>query len=179
MEIDEIDGNDGNIYRLKKLMKYRKYLSQRDKRNDLSTKYNRRVNIIGVIDNCLGVTAIGLGITGVGLLSTIVAAPAVIGITRSNPIIIVTASVTIVMGLLRVVGNLALKKMSWKTEKYEKIAMLAVSALNTIRSLISKPLSDDSITDEEYSLILLEFETFTRMKEVLRIKSKTSLEKNW
>ena len=34
-----------------------------------------------------------------------------------------------------------------------------------------------SISDEEYSLILLEFETFTRMKEDLRIKSKTSFEK--
>ena len=55
--------------------------------------------------------------------------------------------------------------------------MLAVSALNTISSLISKALSDDSLSDEEYSLILLEFETFTRMKEDLRIKSKTSLEK--
>ena len=32
-----------------------------------------------MIDNCLGVTAIGFGITGVGLLSTIVVAPAVIG----------------------------------------------------------------------------------------------------
>ena len=53
---------------------------ERDKRNELSIKYNRGVNIIGVIDNCLGVTAIGLGITGVDLLSTIGAAPAVIGI---------------------------------------------------------------------------------------------------
>ena len=57
------------------------------------------------------------------------------------------------------------------------IAMLAVSALNTISSLISKALSDDSISVEEYSLILFEFETFTRMKEYLRIKYKTSLEK--
>ena len=69
--------------------------------------------------------------------------------------------------------------MSLKIEKHEKIAMLAVSALNTIGSLISKALPDDSISDEEYSLILLEFETFTRMKEELRINSKTSLEKNW
>ena len=50
-------------------------------------------------------------------------------------------------------------------------------SINTISSLISKALSDDSISDEEYSLILLEFETFTRMKEALRIKSKTSVEK--
>ena len=55
--------------------------------------------------------------------------------------------------------------------------MLAVSALNTNSSLISKALSDDSISDEEYYIILLEFETFTRMKEDLRIKYKPSLEK--
>ena len=54
--------------------------------------------------------------------------------------------------------------------------MLAVSLLNTISSLFSKALTDDSISDEEYSLILLEFEKFTRMKEDLRRKSKTSFE---
>ena len=120
-----------------------------------------------MIDNCLGVAAIGLGITGVGLLSTIVVAPAIIGME----------AVSIVMGLLRVVGNQAIKKMSLKIEKHEKITMLAVSTLNTISSIISKALTDDSISDEEYSLILLEFETITRMKEDRRIKSKTSLEK--
>ena len=113
------------------------------KRNELSTKYNRGVNIIGVIDNCLVVSAIGLGITGVGLLSTIVAAPAVIGIEAAS----------IVMRLLRVVGNQAIKKLSLKIEKHEKIAMLAVSSLNTNSSLTSKSLSDDFISDEEYSLI--------------------------
>ena len=70
-------------------------IAEGDKRNEPSTKYNRGFNIIGVIDNFLGVAAIGLGITEVGLLSTIVAAPDVIGIE----------AVTIVMGLLRVVEN--------------------------------------------------------------------------
>ena len=55
-------------------------IADRDKRNDLNTKYNRGVNIIGVIANWLGVTTIGLGIIGDGLLSTIVAARAVIGL---------------------------------------------------------------------------------------------------
>ena len=75
-----------------------------------------------MIDNCLGVAVIGLGITGVGLLSTIVAAPAVIGME----------TVSIVMGLLRVVGNQAIQKMSLKIEKHEKIAMLAVSTLSVV-----------------------------------------------
>ena len=86
-------------------------------------------------------------------------------------------AVSVVMKLLRVVGNRASKKLSLNIEEHEKIAMLAVSALNTISSIISKVLSDDSISDEEYSLILLEFETFIRMKEDLRVKFKISLDK--
>ena len=122
-----------------------------------------------MIDNSLGVTGIGLGITGVDLLSTIVAAPAVIG----------PEALSIVMCLFRVVGNQAIKRLSLKIEKYEKIVMLAVSTLNTISSLISKALSDEYISGEEYSLLLLEFETFTRKKEDIRVKSKMRLEKNW
>ena len=142
-------------------------ITGRDKRNTLNLKYNKGVNAISVIDRCLGVSAIGLGITGVVLLSTIVAAPAVIGME----------ALTILFGLLRVVGSRLIKKMSLKIEKHEKVAMLAVSSLNTISSLMSKALTDDTISDEEYTLILLEFETFAQMKEDLRIKSKASLEK--
>ena len=120
-----------------------------------------------MIDNCLGITAIRLGITGVGILSTIVAAPAIIEMESES----------IVMGLLRVVENRETKILSLKIEKHEQIAILAVSALNTINSLMSKALSDDSNSDEQYSIILLEFETFTRMKEDLRIKSEMSFEK--
>ena len=50
-----------------------------------------------MIDNCLYATAIGLGITGVGLLSS--TASAVIGIE----------AVSIVMGLLQVVRNQAIR----------------------------------------------------------------------
>ena len=63
-----------------------------------------------MIDNCLGVTEIGLGITGVSLLYTVVAAPAVIGMEV----------LSIVIGLLRVVENRAIKKMSLKIEKHER-----------------------------------------------------------
>ena len=75
--------NTGNVNRRER---------ERDKQNELSKKYNRGVNIIGVINNCLSVTA------------TIVAAPAVIGMD----------AVSIVMGLLRVVGNRVTKMISLK-----------------------------------------------------------------
>ena len=55
-----------DIYRLKEIDEIQEILiAERDKRNELSIKYYRGVNIIGVIDNCLGVTVIGLRITGV------------------------------------------------------------------------------------------------------------------
>ena len=76
--------------------------AERHKRNGFSTKYNRGVNIIRVID-------IGLGISGVGLLSTIVAAPAVIGMH----------AVSIAMGLLLVVGNRATKMLSLKEKTFQ------------------------------------------------------------
>ena len=102
MEIDDTDGNDGHIYRLRKIDDIQEILiAERDKRKELRTKYSRGVNIF---DNCLFVTAIGLGITEVSLLITIVAAQAVITMKL----------VSIVMGLLRVVGNRAVKKVSLK-----------------------------------------------------------------
>ena len=127
MEIDEIDGKDGHVYRLKKIEEIQEILiAESDKRNALTTSYNKGVNVNSVIDNCLGVAAIGFGLTRVGLLSTIVAAPAVIGME----------AVSIVMSLLRDVGNQAIKKMSLKIEKHEKITMLAVSTLNTISKFV-------------------------------------------
>ena len=105
MKMDAIDGNDGHIYHIKKIDEIQEILiAERDKRNELSTKYNRGVNIIDVIDNCLRVTSIWLGITGVDLLSTIFAAPAVIGME----------AVSIFMRSLRVVGNQVIKKLSFK-----------------------------------------------------------------
>ena len=56
-----------------------------------------------MIENCLGVTA-SICITEVDLLSTIVGVPAVIGME----------AVSIVMGLLRLVGNRAIEKMPLK-----------------------------------------------------------------
>ena len=42
MEINKIDGHNGHTYRLKKIMKYKEILTAEiDKRNELSTKYNR------------------------------------------------------------------------------------------------------------------------------------------
>ena len=78
-----------------------------------------------MIDNCLSVTAILLYITGVGLLSTIVAAPAVIGMD----------AVSIVMGLLRVMGNRATKMISLKIENMKRLRCYLLQSLR--KSVVS------------------------------------------
>ena len=61
-------------------MKYRKYLLQSEI-NETNLVQNITEELILLFDDtCLGVTVTGLGITGLGLISTIVAAPVVIGI---------------------------------------------------------------------------------------------------
>ena len=50
MEIYEIDGNDGHMYRHKKINEIQEILvADTDKRNELSTTYNRGDNVIGLI----------------------------------------------------------------------------------------------------------------------------------
>ena len=99
-----------NIYIVLKIDEIQEILIAEREIDETNLAQNREVNIIGVIDNCLGVTAIGFGNTGVGLLSPIIAALAVIGME----------AVSIVMGLLRVVQNRTIKKMLLKIEKHEK-----------------------------------------------------------
>ena len=47
MEIDEIEGNGGHIYRIKKIDEIQEILiAERDKRNELITKYNEGVILL-------------------------------------------------------------------------------------------------------------------------------------
>ena len=94
-----------------------------------------------MIYNCLCVTAIGLGITGVGLLSTIVAAPSIIEME----------AVTIVMELLRVVGNRAIKKLSKPCSKlcskpYSKIKKIGNKNMSFLKN--SDPKKRDFIVTD-------------------------------
>jgi hypothetical protein len=153
-------------YRLHKICEIQKYIEQeRDNRAALSKKYHRIVRIIDVVDNTLVAATMGLGVVGVGLLSTIIAAP----------IVIAMEATALGTGVLGIIGKRVSKKLALKAEKHEKIKTLADAKLNTISDYISKSLKDDHISDEEYSLILSEFEKFNIMKEEIRSKIKVGI----
>ena len=106
------------------------------------------------MDTVLITITIGAGAGGISLLSTIVAAPAVIAIE----------GVALFTGLLSVIGKYSVKKSMSKAEKHEKIKTIGSAKLDTISSHISKALSDNKVTDEEFRLILEELEKYKVMK---------------
>ena len=150
-------------YRLQKINEIQRYLeSESETREKLSKKYHRTVKVVSNVETALVATSMGLGVAGVSLLSTIIAAPIVIGME-------VAALGT---GLLGIVGGQLNKRLMRKAEKHEKIKTVADTKLNTISDLVSKALSDDAISDEEYTLILAELGKYRQMKEEVRSSSK-------
>ena len=168
----EEDHNEGHIagheYRLQKISEIQKEIeSEREKRMVLSKKYHRALRIISSVDSALQEGGIALGTIGLGFLTTIVAAP----------VVIVCENVALEAGFLSIVGGQVNKKLSLKSEKHEKIKVLAESKLNTISDYISKALKDGFISKNEYELILGELEKFKSMLEDIRTKVRGQIDK--
>ena len=61
-----------------------------------------------------------------------------------------------------------------KSRKHHKIKLLADKKLNVISDLVSKALDDETISDEEFSLVLSELDKFFDKKEKIRLEAKSS-----
>jgi hypothetical protein len=168
MKTVALDGS-AQSYRLGKITEIQTQLErEREKRSALSTKYNRSVKIINGIDVVLGMATMGLAISGIGVLSTVVAAPVVIAME----------GIAIVAVVLRFIGGRANKTFAVKAEKHENIKTLVEAKLSTISEYISKALEDGGISDDEYCLILHEFEKYNEMKEEIRSKIKVGVDED-
>ena len=158
--------DQGQGYRLQKINEIQTFLEKEvETREALSKKYFRAAKIVDNVDTVLITETIGAGAGGISLLSTIVAAPAVIAIE----------GVALFTGLLSIIGKYSVKKSMSKAEKHEKIKTIVSAKLDTISSHISKALSDNKVTDEEFRLILEELENYKIMKEEVRTKTKKKI----
>ena len=150
-------GSDqGHTYRLKVISDVQKFLeTEISKRDAFSKKYFRVARIVSNIDSVLITITLGSGIAGAVLLSTVVAAPIVLGLE-------IGAATT---GLISLIGNNVVKKTTLKAEKHLKIKMAACAKLDTIASHISKAMMDNYISDDEFKLIMEELNKYKAMKE--------------
>ena len=164
IELSEMRNEGAHSYRLKVITDVQKYLEEITRRENFSKKYFRISRVINSVDSVLISISLGAGITGAVLLSTVVAAPIVLGLEISARAI----------GLISLIGNVS-KKTAIKAEKHLKIKMLASAKLDTIKTYVSKALIDDHISNDEFNLIMEELNKYKAMKEEIRNNSKKKL----
>ena len=158
--------DQGQGYRLQKIKEIQAFLEKEvTNRDALSKKYFRMARIVDNVDTDLIAKTLGGGAGCVALLTTIVAALIVVAIE----------GVSLFTGLLSIKGKYDVKKTTSKAEKHEKIKMIASTKLNTIALHISKALSDNKVTDEEFQMILEELEKYKVMKEEVRSKTRKKM----
>jgi hypothetical protein len=162
----EVIAHAAHAYRIEKINEIQKKIErERDKRDALSRKYNKGIKIISVLDNVLVGFSMLLGVCGIGLLSTIIAAPVTIAME----------AIAVGTGFLCIIGKQVNRKLEMKSGKHEKIKTLADCKLNAISDLVSKALKDNHVSDEEFSSIITELETFSSTKDEIRTRTKINI----
>ena len=158
----------GHSYRLKIIREVQNFLEEEiNKREAFSKKYFRIAKVVNMIDNALITITIGAEGTGAVLLSTGVGVPFALALGISG---VVTSAVSLI-------GNIFSKKATTKAEKHLKIKTLATAKLDTIATHISKALTDDFISNEEFNLIMEEMNKYKALKEDIRNNTKKKLKK--
>ena len=156
----------GHSYRLKIIREIQAFLEEEIKnREAFSKKYFRIAKVVNMIDNALITITIGAEGTGAVLLSTGVGAPFALALGICG----------VVTGAVSLIGNIFSKKATTKAEKHLKIKTLAIAKLDTIASHISKALTDDFISNEEFNLIMEEINRYKALKEEIRNNTKKKL----
>ena len=155
----------GHSYRLKIIREIQEFLEEIKKREAFSKKYFRVANTVNIIDNTLIIITIGAEGTGAVLLGTGVGSPFALALGITG----------VVTGAISLIGNIFSKKATTKAEKHLKIKTLAAAKLDTIASHISKALTDDFISNEEFNLIMEEMNKYKALKEEIRNNTKKKL----
>ena len=127
---------------------YRKYKRARSALLNLSTGS-------GTLSVALCGGGLGTGLTGVGL-----------------PVSIALGVVGGVCALTSVATASLAKAVSGKVSKHEKTVSVCQAKINTIKDVVSKSLTDNKISHEEFVLIKSEYEKYYEMKRSIREKNK-------
>lgn len=151
------DSNKTESFRLNEIAEIRRKLEkERDFRRSMYKKYVRGVNALVAADVGLATASLGFGLTGLFV----------------PPLLIPFEAVAGTCGVLGVISTFIIKKLQSKADKHNKIRAVAESKINTITDHISKALSDNQISDEEFHLILSELEKYNAMKADIQSKTK-------
>ena len=109
-----------------------------------------------------GSTLISTAVSSASLASAL----SVVGLPAAIPLGGVGGAFALASSGLMIAG----KKLDSKIKKHEKIVSLAITKRDTAWRLHSKALADNKISDNEFQLIMKEFEQYNVLKEAIRAK---------
>ena len=124
----------------------------------ISKKYKRAKTIINAFAAATGVLTAALSSAS---LATLLSG---IGAIVSAPI----AGIAAVMGITSTTAGASSERLNKKVTKHEKTVSLAESKHLSVSRLVSKAMTDGSISDVEFNLILREIDNYYSLKGQLR-----------
>ena len=156
----------GHGYRFKIIREVQEFLEKEFKQREaLNKKYLRIARVINTVDNALITVTLGAEGVGGALLLTGVGAPFAAALVIGG----------MVTGAISLIGNFFCRKTTLKAMKHKEIRALAAGNIKLIASHISKALTDDFISNEEFNLILEVLEKYKETKEEIRNNTKKKL----
>ena len=158
--------DQGHSHRLKIITDVQNFLEEEtSKREAFSKKYFRVAKYVSAVDSILIGGTVCVEVAAAVLLASGLGSPMALGLGVGGA----------VAGAFSLIGNIVVRKTTIRVEKHLKIKTLASTKLDTIASHVSKALTDDFISDEEFKLIMEELEKYKAMKEEIRNNTKKKL----
>ena len=156
-------GENVEDYRLKKIIDCQKELENEISHyRRISKKYKRAKTIINAFAVTTGALTTVLSTASLATLLSAIAAP--IGASL--------AGISALMGITSTTAGVSSERLNKKLTKHEKTVSLAESKHISISRLVSKAMTDGSISDVEFNLILREIENYYSLKGKLRMEVK-------
>ena len=124
-----------------------------------SKRYKKIRSVCDGFNIAFTILSVASGVSSVGVLATI----------AGMPIALILEGISLGTAGVTIGANFLCQKLVQKSEKHEKIFMVALSKLNSINDLISKALEDSHISDGEYNTILKEYENYMELKKELKL----------
>ena len=159
----QLPSDTGDGFRLKQCADWLSLLEKDlHDRENIYKKYKRARSALlnvssgsGTLSVALCGGGLGTGLTGVGL-----------------PVSVALGAVGGVCALTSVVTASLAKIISKNVSKHEKTVSVCQAKINTIKDVVSKALTDNRVSHEEFLLVKSEFEKYHEMKRSIREKNK-------
>ena len=168
--LKDLSNSDGGVqFRLKHITELQKFLeSEVDLYSRCKRKYASTIKITSTLKTIIDVVATAGSAVGVGLISG--------GVTSFVGLPVLALSIG--TGVFGVGNDILLRKLMTKIRKHEAISALADAKLSSVRSLVSKALTDSSISDTEFSHIQENVNEYKHKKREIQTKTRTEYSKS-